>query len=111
MAMPEASTLDAALGRIQDGAQTPADLDVLRRALRAGRITIASASGQRAVAIGGNAEGAVILTGDGNQVVVQGMSAEALDTMLSGQATLDPRERRAELARLLTGFATQPAAP
>ena len=100
--MPEASTLEAALGRIQAGAQTPADLEVLRRALRAGNITIASASGQRAVAIGGNAEGALILTGDGNQVVIQGMSAEALQTMLSAQATLDPGARTEELARLLT---------
>src|SRR5258708_10018061 len=109
---PEASTLEAALGRIQAGAQTPADLEVLRRALRAGTITIASASGQRAVAIGGNAEGAVILTGDGNQVVIQGLSAEALQTMLSAQATLDPGARTEELAQLLTyRFAPLPAAP
>lgn len=51
-----------ALERLLEQRATPADFETLRRALREGHLTIAS--GDRAIAIGGSANGAVILTGD-----------------------------------------------
>lgn len=50
------------LSRIKSRTHTPADIETLRQALLEGRITIAT--GERAVALGGSADGAVIVTGD-----------------------------------------------
>jgi hypothetical protein len=57
-----------ALEALAHNRQTAADLDLLRQALRDGQITLAT--GERAVALGGSADGAVIVTGDGNIVQV-----------------------------------------
>jgi eukaryotic-like serine/threonine-protein kinase len=86
--MPGATPVDTALERIKAGGHTQADLALLAKAV---------ASGQRSVAIGGNAEGNVIVTGDGNTVTVQGPSADAIRTIvdeLQSRPILDPRERR-----------------
>jgi hypothetical protein len=98
--MTQASALNLALERIQAGSHTTADLEVLRQAHLAKEITIAS--GRGAVAVGGSAEGATIVTGDG-PVTVQGASADDLRQLLAeirhefeahAQSTLDPGERR-----------------
>lgn len=60
--------LKASLERFVDGTYTDADVAVLRRALQTGRITLAT--GERAVAAGGDITDAVIITGDGNVVHV-----------------------------------------
>ncbi len=62
------SDLHQALQRLKDGTLTPADEQTLLRALKERRITIAT--GERAVALGGSADGAVIVTGDNNIVLV-----------------------------------------
>ncbi|WP_051871218.1 nSTAND1 domain-containing NTPase [Chloroflexus sp. MS-G] len=60
--------------RLKSDVLTPADLDLLREALRAGQIAIAT--GERAVSLGGSADGAVIVTGDHNRIIIlQGHAA------------------------------------
>ena len=54
--------LKQALERLQAGITDTADLETLRRAFQAGQIVLAT--GERAVALGGSAEGALIITGD-----------------------------------------------
>jgi hypothetical protein len=67
-------SLAGVIERFTSGVYTPADLDLLREALRAGQIAIAT--GERAVSLGGNADGAVIVTGDHNQIIIlQGNAA------------------------------------
>jgi WD40 repeat protein len=54
--------LQQALQRLKDGTHTPADLEALRHAVQTGQVTLAT--GERAVALGGSADGAIIITGD-----------------------------------------------
>ena len=69
--------LQQALQRVQNGTDTPADLEVVRAALQTRLITLAPAT--RTVTVGGNTEGTVIVTGDGNTVqVLHGAAAEKL---------------------------------
>ncbi len=71
------SELHQALQRLHDGTDTPADLEVVRAALQARLIALAPAT--RTVTVGGNTEGTVIVTGDGNTVqVLHGAAAEKL---------------------------------
>jgi HEAT repeat protein len=71
------SDLQQALQRLQNGTDTSADLEAVRAALQANLITLAPAA--RAVTVGGNSEGTVIVTGDGNTVqVLHGAAAEKL---------------------------------
>jgi len=66
--------LAGVIERFTSGVYTPADLDLLREALRAGQIAIAT--GERAVSLGGSADGAVIVTGDHNRIIIlQGHAA------------------------------------
>jgi len=72
--------LAQALKRIAAGTHSEADWEALRRALSTGQIAIAG--GERAVALGGSAESAVIVTGDGNVVqVLAGPAAEAVQRL------------------------------
>lgn len=57
-----APDLEQTLKRLAEGTLSPADADLLRRALAESRPVIAT--GDRAAAIGGSADGAVIITGD-----------------------------------------------
>jgi hypothetical protein len=67
-------SLAGVIERFTSGVYTPADLDLLREALRAGQIAIAT--GERAVSLGGSADGAVIVTGDHNRIIIlQGHAA------------------------------------
>lgn len=69
--------LRASLDRFANGTYTEADVATLRRALQAGKITVAT--GERAVAVGGDMTDAIIITGDGNVVCVyKGGEAEAI---------------------------------
>jgi HEAT repeat protein len=69
--------LHQALQRLHDGTDTPADLEAVRAALQARLIALAPAT--RTVTVGGNTEGTVIVTGDGNTVqVLHGAAAEKL---------------------------------
>jgi HEAT repeat protein len=69
--------LHQALQRLHDGTDTPADLEAVRAALQTRLITLAPAT--RTVTVGGNTEGTVIVTGDGNTVqVLHGTAAEKL---------------------------------
>jgi HEAT repeat protein len=69
--------LHQALQRLHDGTDTPADLEAVRAALQTRLITLAPAT--RTVTVGGNSEGTVIVTGDGNTVqVLHGAAAEKL---------------------------------
>jgi HEAT repeat protein len=71
------SDLQQALQRLHDGTDTPADLEAVRAALQTRLITLAPAT--RTVTVGGNTEGTVIVTGDGNTVqVLHGAAAEKL---------------------------------
>ena len=63
-----AGAIRRALEALAHNRQTAADLDLLRQALRDGQVALAT--GERAVALGGSADGAVIVTGDGNIVQV-----------------------------------------
>ena len=67
-------SLAGVIERFTSGACTPADLDLLSEALRTGQIAIVT--GERAVSLGGSADGAVIVTGDHNQIIIlQGYAA------------------------------------
>ncbi len=69
--------LHQALQRLHDGTDTPADLEAVRAAMQARLIALAPAT--RTVTVGGNTEGTVIVTGDGNTVqVLHGAAAEKL---------------------------------
>ncbi len=71
--MPDTSLVDL-IERFTSGVYTPADLDLLREALRTGQIAIVT--GERAVSLGGSADGAVIVTGDHNRIIIlQGNAA------------------------------------
>jgi hypothetical protein len=77
----EAVAIRQALERLLQGTHTPEDVPILRQSLSEGRLTLIT--GERAVALGSSADGAVIITGDGNIVL-----------------RLDARQR-ADLERLL----------
>lgn len=62
------ASLREALARLQHGSHRDTDLDLIRTALRGGQIAVVS--GDRAVHLGGNANDAVIVTGNNNQIVV-----------------------------------------
>lgn len=62
------TSLREALERLQHGSHRDTDLELLRTALRGGQIAVVS--GDRAVHLGGNANDAVIVTGNNNQIVV-----------------------------------------
>lgn len=74
--MTDCKKLQAILDRIEAGKRlNQQELNVLLSAVRSQQITIAT--GDRAVAIGGSADGAVILTGDRN-LTIAGVDAEAI---------------------------------
>ena len=110
--------LKAALQRLIDGNASEADRDAVRTALNAGVLV----TGERAVAIGGNASDAIITTGDQNIVFVFKDAAAALTALSSIAPTrlhevprppADFTGREDELTELLASIETwvRPAAP
>jgi DNA polymerase III delta prime subunit len=76
LAMVDSAGLKALLNRLETGKRlSKQDLQILVTAVRSQQVTIAT--GDRAVAIGGSADGAAIVTGDRN-VVITGADAEAI---------------------------------
>src|SRR5687767_2493359 len=74
--MASRDELRGALGRLVDGTAGEGDRRLVGDALEAGRIVVAT--GERAVALGGDASDAVIATGDGAVIqVFRGADAEA----------------------------------
>jgi tetratricopeptide (TPR) repeat protein len=76
-----ADDLKATIERLKAGAHSDADVVALRRAFLSGEITLAS--GERAVALGGDASDTVVITGSGNIVLKGGDAAtrQILDAM------------------------------
>jgi len=62
--MTQSQELQSTIHRIANNAHTDADLQVLRQIFGS-----SAAIGRRSVAIGGNANGATIATGDGNVIL------------------------------------------
>src|SRR5256885_303430 len=87
--MTDNDSLKAALLRLATGNATDAELEIVQRALEKDQITLAT--GEQAVAVGGNVNDAVIVTGDENIVlVIQGLNAEILRTAIKQMQT--PKE-------------------
>lgn len=81
--MSDPNELKAAFERLLDGTATDADRNALRLALTTGMLV----TGDRAVAIGGNASDVIITTGDGNIVLsLKGAGADAVRDALSSIA-------------------------
>jgi DNA polymerase III delta prime subunit len=82
--MPEFNQLNTILNRIEAGKRLRArDLELLVEAIRSQKVTLAT--GDRSVAIGGSADGAVIMTGDLN-LVLTGSTAKEIQQMLSSRS-------------------------
>jgi tetratricopeptide (TPR) repeat protein len=81
MQLPDLATLKGAIERLVGNAASAEDRDQVRAALAAGVLSMAT--GERAVAVGGDANGAVIMTGDGNVVLrIDASEAAAIDRLL-----------------------------
>jgi len=75
------TNLKGALERLIAGCSTEQDREQVQAALAAGALSIAT--GERAVSLGGDANGAVIVTGDGNVVIrIDASGAAAIDRLL-----------------------------
>ncbi len=81
MRSPDVIWLKAALERLVAGGTSAEDCARIEAALAGGVLSVAT--GDRAVAVGGSADGAVIVTGDGNVVLrVNASGAAAIDRLL-----------------------------
>jgi len=102
--------LQAIFNRIEAGNRlSQRDLQMLVAAVRSQQVTIAT--GERAVAIGGNADGAVIVTGDNNVIgdrnlIIKGANAEAIRELMGKRSPIEIKLLRAvkqEVASRLNG--------
>jgi tetratricopeptide (TPR) repeat protein len=81
MRLPDLIELKGALKRLVDGQSSTQDRDQVETVLAGGVLSIAS--GDRAVAVGGSADGAVVVTGDGNVVLrLDASGATAIERLL-----------------------------
>jgi hypothetical protein len=81
MRLADPTVLKGALERLIAGCSTPPDREQVKAALAAGALSIAA--GERAVSLGGDANGAVIVTGDGNVITrIDASGAAAIDRLL-----------------------------
>ena len=89
--MPESDHLDSTLERIVAGTHSDADIQVLRQALQEGQLALAT--GERAVALGGDVNDSVIVTGEGNVVhIFKSPDAEIIRRVFQQViASLEPR--------------------
>src|SRR5262245_23381624 len=81
MQLPDIATLKGAIERLVANTASAEDRVQVQAALAAGILSMAT--GERAVAVGGDANGAVIMTGDGNVVLRIDASAAAARFMES----------------------------
>ncbi|MDI6793498.1 MAG: hypothetical protein QME81_11645 [bacterium] len=86
--MVELNDLKSAFERLAAGASNEADLQALRQAIQSGQITLAT--GERAVAIGGDATGVSVITGD-NNVLLSFRGADAATIQQAQAAIFPPR--------------------
>jgi tetratricopeptide (TPR) repeat protein len=81
MQLPDLVTLKGAIERLVGNTASAEDRDQVQAALSAGILSMAT--GERAVAVGGDANGAVFVTGDGNVVLrIDASGAAAIDRLL-----------------------------
>jgi hypothetical protein len=105
MRLPDPTVLKGALERLVAGRSTLQDREQVQAALAAGALSIAT--GERAVSLGGSAQGAVFVTGDGNVVLrVDGLGAAALDRLLQRSHPFPLHQLPADVADF-AGRATQ----
>ncbi len=106
--MTDSDALKEALLRLVAGNATDAELEIVQRAVEKDQITLAT--GEQAVAVGGNVNDAVIVTGDENVVlVIQGLNAEILRTTIEQFLTL--RRQLADPIALIGMLHNVPALP
>ena len=85
--MNENKDLQAIFDRIETGGNLDrSDLEILSSAVRSNQITLAT--GDKAVSIGGSADGAVIITGDRN-IIINGADAAQLRENLGIQGDIN----------------------
>lgn len=85
------------VARVAEGSRLEADIQALVSLIRAGEITLATGDG--AVALGGSANDAVIVTGDNNQIsILRGTDAEVLKAIL--RETLGSLQATPKLAEI-----------
>ena len=102
------SDLQQALQRLQNGTDTSADLEAVRAALQANLITLAPAA--RAVTVGGNTEGTVIVTGDGNTVqVLHGAAADQQPQQKQGHTHKRDTPARQERSYARSAWIVEPS--
>jgi eukaryotic-like serine/threonine-protein kinase len=100
--MSAADDLQPLVARIRAGSCSSTDLDALHKAVQGGRLTVAT--GKRSLALGGSADGAVIVIGD-NNIVVPPSAAELLAALrhagsaVMGESRLYNRYRMLEKVR------------
>jgi tRNA A22 N-methylase len=76
-----AEDLQAVIQRVIKGSRNKADLRAIAASIQAGQVVLAT--GERAIAVSGDANDSVNITGDNNQVIViQGVEAEAIAQLL-----------------------------
>jgi hypothetical protein len=92
------------LERIRQGVLHPDDISTLLKALQNGTLTIVA--GERAVAVGGNVDDTLIITGDGNVIsVFKGAEADVLRRTVPYQQSL-PKQLDLEFANRETELET-----
>ena len=89
------NNIQEVIQRVILGNSSQADQRSLADAIKAGKVTLAT--GNRSVAIGGNAANAIVITGD-NTVVVQGQTAKELRDLLKS-----PNQAQSSAMSRLTG--------
>jgi hypothetical protein len=82
--MAKRDNLTEIFNHLKNGKIRETDISVFRRALQSGQIILAT--GNRAVAIGGNVNDAIIITGDGNVVkIFKGSDADAIQQIVKAE--------------------------
>lgn len=82
--MAKRDNLTEVFNHLENGKIRDTDIPIFRRALQSGQINLAT--GDRAVAIGGNVNDAVIITGDGNVVkILKGSDAEFIQQIVKAE--------------------------
>jgi NB-ARC domain len=103
------SDLQAVVDRLEAGEDlSKQDLQILATAVQSGQIL--STTGERAVAVGGSADGATIVTGNGN-IVIPGANVESILNLLRERGLPDsPRVAPLPRVRLPDNFVPRPDA-
>jgi hypothetical protein len=77
--VPDAK-LQSALQRLETGQFSKADIQLIARASQSGQLSIAAGAGS--VSAGGNIANSIIVTGNGNSIVIGGSGAQALQQVV-----------------------------